>query len=466
MDTVDEKANMLPRAGSFYYRNLSEDGKTIAERLCHLPCLSRAYQQLTNSMNAVLSGGYFNDHHKVIRFKDDNIMYFGKDKIYQSKTSVINNKTVRGKKPFMSIENYFVGLASSAGSLLSEDSAQNLLSEAESEKLYSELWQGDADSLTAASEYKTVDISTVDMPVLFPEENGSYVRVEDSRPMFGLRINKNILVHSIRQEDGTLLYRNTDFHSYFGLIIFNENPIKLFPKMKFMASSYTYRARNILCYSLGIGDVYGPVNRITHYYRVSQSAKAFYYATCQAAGFAVIDSDCEIEQVNPLHKGWSYTTSDGCRYDAPYPHTKLTIGEKLKRDFVIGGSEMFRFIFPEDDTPEYIDGVYLMNSIPTPGLYAPNSTSNLFINGIFQPGVTGDLREYYMDYLKDQNIKDPDGPARGNVMKYMLNEVFKNKYIIVRINYGMIPQEMLIRIQNFITSEAPIGSVILEAPLQ
>lgn len=467
MDTVDEKSNMLSRAGSFYYRNLSREGIKQANKLCHIPCLSRAYQQLTNTLNATLSGGYFNDHHKVIRFKDDQVMYFGKEKSYQSRTTVLNGKTVRGNKPRLDVEDYFLGIASFGGELLEEGGSQNLLSEAESEKLYSETWNGEEDGITTVGEYKTEDIPTVDLPAVFPNEgSGEHTILEDNHPMFGLRIDKHILVHTIQFDDGKLMYRNKDFNSYYGLIIFSENPIKLFPKMKFMASSYTYRARNILCFQLGVSDVYGPVDRIVHYYRVSQSPMAFYYATCQAAGFTIVREDCKIASVVPLYRGWSYITTDGTRYDAPYPHAKLKRGEKLKKDHVIGGHDMFRVIVPEDETPEYIDGVYLLHSVPAPGLYAPNATSNLYTNGIFQPGVTGKNREFYLKYLRDQNITDPEGPAQGNVMKYMLNNVFKNRYIIIRINYETIPYDMLIRIQNFIYMEAPIGSVILEAPLQ
>lgn len=467
MDTVEEKSNMLSRAGSFYYRNLSREGTAVSNKICHLPCLSRAYQQLTNAMSATLSGGYFNDHYKVIRFKDDQIMYFGKKKSYQSRSTVINGKTVRGTKPRLDIENYFLGIASSGGTLLDEAGSQYLLSEAESERLYSETWTGeDDDGIGSVGMYKTSDIPSVDVPLALPTENGENTLLEDNHPMFGLRIDKNILVHTIQLDDSSTLYRNKDFNSYYGLIIFSENPIKTFPKMKFMASSYTFRARNILCYSLGLSDVYGPVDRIIHYYRISQSPKAFYHATCQACGMAVIRSDCKIQSVLPLHRGWAYITSDGTRYDAPYPHNKISIGSKLKKDDIIGDDILMRFILPDDDTPEYLDGVYLLHSVPAPGLYAPNATSDLFVNGIFQPGVTGDNREFYLKYLRDQNESNPEGPAKGNVMKYMLNNVFKNRYIIVRINYDIMPYEMQVKAQQFIKSEAPIGSVILEAPLQ
>jgi hypothetical protein len=280
---------------------------------------------------------------------------------------------------------------------------------------------------------------------------------------YGLYIDKDIFVSTITTDTGTLLVNGVDFVSFFGLLLFKENPVALFPKYKFVASSMTRRHINILSYPLGV-EVYGPIDRIMTYYRTTQSPKAFYLAAAQAIGMCVVPEDCIVLHVEPLHKGYAYITDKG-KLDAPYEHTVITSPD-LKKDTVIGGPELFDVVFDGDPIPSDLKSVNLDYLLPVSGLSAPNDTITISSGGKFDPAFEGpaSVKNKYIEFVKEQNggelpVSDEEDT---NAIKYVRDEMAPNRCLILRINESRMYRDMRMSLDSFIERELPIGVVLLK----
>lgn len=403
-----------------------------ASRLSHLTTNCRAYRQLSNAADLLLSGGYVNDNWKVIRFLENQVLYYGSDIALQKRYSIPYEDGAAISRPgFLTIYRYFLP------------------------------------TITQEVDNTTYGMAECAKPIVFPGGDGDIVFSDDTQLLYGLLVPKDVYVTSIELDSGDVLYNGVDFQARYGLINFNENPVQLFSGMKFMARTYTERKRNLYSYTLGIDDVYGPVDRIVEYYRRNQSPKAFYLACAQAIGMPVLREESTVLGVMPLHGGKAYMTTSG-RYDAPFPHNWLRKGEVLPAGYVIGGEDLFQMFGPNDVLPAGLSGVDLRESCPVPGLVAPNREAQLFVDGHYRPyceGKTSDLIAYWQ-YL--ENMPDPDGekPATGNVMLYMLNVVLAGKYILVRVNEHVMPSSMQLRLQEFVQKQKPMGSVLIYAPIE
>lgn len=457
MDPVDEKSSMLSRAGSFYYNVLSESNRKTVHRLSHLSCNCRVFRQLANSSDLVLSGGYFDDHWKVIRFKDSQVIYYGVEDALQKRYSTSTSTEVGMSRPdHLTVEDSFLPVT---------DKGKGL------------------------TEYGD--------PLIFPGGDEDAELPATYQMRYGLIVDPDIYVTSIELADGTLMLQNLDFQAQFGLINFYEHPTKIFGGMKFMAKSYIYRRRNLYSYTLQLDDVYGPVDRVMTYYRKIQSPRALYYAAAQAAGMPVIRTDCKILGVMPLHAGVAYLTDTG-RYDAAFPHTHLKVGTRLTAGTVIGGSDLFELYGPNDPLPNNLEYINLDNAIPVKGLRAPNkegiiSSTTHYLSGetetTFCPALEGDAEavKRYHEYIKKWSTRSsaneasisvqanaPSPPQSGtpysvynigNIMLHYLHEVARNRYILIRINEDAMTSDMKLRLHTFLDRERPLGSVLLSAPL-
>lgn len=240
-------------------------------------------------------------------------------------------------------------------------------------------------------------------PIAFPGGEKDIILPESQELIWDLHVDEHIMVTSIRMDDGTMLYANQDFASQFGKLTFLKNPIALFPKMQFMAQSYTGRMPNLYNYLVRADEVYGSIGKMMNYMRGAQSIKSFYHASAQAAGLAVIEKDCTVVAVSPLLEGKLYITTAG-RYEANYPHTPLKPGTKLPKDYIIGGNQLYRLIGPYDPMPSNITGINLGAALPVPGLIAPNKSIILTDkSGTYTPMYEGDASavKAYHDYIKE-----------------------------------------------------------------
>lgn len=455
LDLVDEKSSMLSKCGSFWYTVLSEQDRDKARMLNNLACLTRVNRQLSNSCRAVLSGGYFHDHFRVVRFSDDDIVYNGADAVIKARYDGLVAVDGSTEIPWLTA--------------VGEDNYGR-----DPHALSPHRWAG---------------------YMMLPDEGGdSLVLPPEYMAEFGLRVDRDLLVESI-DTGGKLLLNGTDFVSAFGYISFPSNPAAMFQDHKFMARHVVYRKRNILCYTLGLDSVYGPVDRVMHYYRVSQSPVAFRYAAAQACGLAVTRREGRIVRVLPLHSGAAYVMDNGDRYDAPYPHFHLKREEIVPGGTVIGGRELLQMVLPGEDAsgvPYVLTGEALPAQLrlehkriglmclcsdedrygvynritdlgTEPGNLVPVD-GNAAFNGLWEamapmdggPSKWGD----------DCSLPSLESGFMDSAIDWLRERACNGMCIIVRINEGAMPYDMQIRLHKFITREAPIGSVVAYSPLE
>lgn len=448
LDLVNERAGMLARAGSFWYRTVSEEDRAVAYTLSQVGCLSRANRQISNAAKATLSGGHFQDHFLVIRFSDKDIVYFGNDEILQKRyVNVVHD--------YEALQNVYASLGIEYPY---PDGPVQALGRPRDVELSNATFVSDGDDEAV--------LGDMGVPIVVPsKEEGAYIVMpSDFRPTFGLLVDPDVLVTSIETPDGILYTRGADFDSTYGFIAFRQSPTALFPFMKLMAKSYTRRERNILNYTLQLNDVFGPVDRVVNYYRKSQSIKAYYMAAAQAAGMAVIREDCRIVEKVPFKEGAYYITNMGTRYDAPYPHLHLGIGNYLKEGDVIGHHDLFR-ILTSDDSLDQVSYVYTGRSTPVQDMKVPNSEQQITKGGFYRPGYA---TEEYLAYLSamDGAPVDPEGDVvTGNALEDFLKVRLGGRGIIVRINRQYMPRDMYISLMEFLEREAPLGSVLTYCPI-
>lgn len=350
-DPIQEQAGMLAKTGSFWYRTITASDKQIAYKLTQLGGLTKARTQMRNAMHATLSGGYFNDYYRVIYFTDKDIAYNGTEAALQKRFREVT-EYVRANN--LTIE----------GSLITE--SDNVISDS-----------GDG--------------------IVTPNPDGSITLPANYRIEFGLITDPDICVQAIEYKDGALLLNGIDFHAAYGYIAFPNNPITLFPDMKFMARHVTYRERNLLSYTLRLNNVYGPVDRVMDYYRVHQNIPALRLAAAQACGMAVTRTECTIMDIVPLHDGVSYIMDTGERYDAPYRHFHLKKLAKLPAGYIIGGRELFRLYWygGTEDVSE-LPGIDPYRALPVRNIYIPNKPIPIQAGSYYRPAYEGTgVRDYY-----------------------------------------------------------------------
>ena len=353
-DPIQEQAGMLAKTGSFWYRTITAADKMTAYNLTQLGGLTKARTQMRNAMHATLSGGYFNDYYRVIYFTDKDIAYNGTEAALQ--------KRFREGTEYVRANNLTI-----EGSLITE--ADNVISD-----------KGDG--------------------IVTPNPDGSITLPANYRIEFGLITDPDICVQAIEYKEGSLLLNGIDFHATYGYIAFPNNPITLFPDMKFMARHVTYRERNLLSYTLRLNNVYGPVDRVMDYYRVHQNIPSLRLAAAQACGMAVTRTECTIMDIVPLHDGVSYIMDTGERYDAPYRHFHLKKLAKLPAGYIIGGRELFRLYWygGTEDVSE-LPGIDPYRALPVRNIFIPNKQIPIQTNGYYRPAYEGTGAQDYYRFL-------------------------------------------------------------------
>ena len=313
-------------------------------------------------------------------------------------------------------------------------------------------------------------IPDLDQITLLPDElqgNVSKLRLDDDVSLaYILNVPKNIYIKIIRLDDGTTLFNGLNFKSKYGQIILRTNPIHLFKGMQFFVLSYQQRDRNILCYPLGVQDVYGSINHIIDYYRNNQSLRAFKKALYQAVGIPVVEDYCTIMSIVNLTSGVSYIASSGVCYDADFPHQQLQVGDSLTKGTIIGGEEILKIYLPGDEIPQSIKSVKLNNLSIAGGtdLIIPNSVDRLFIDNIFQPNnfIYGDGAQYYINYINSiGNTTKPTElvPDSMNRVEFLRNVLAPSRCVIIDMDKENIPYDMAMKLKSFIIDHSPIGAV-------
>lgn len=422
---------MLSRLGDFWYKVLSEGDIGLAHKLAHLPLQCRVLRQAESLCEMLGEGAQFRDNFLLIRFKDEDVIWFGKKEAIQKQhvtTKLPSGETGNSRLLDLTIPDHTLLGADDGGSVAVP-------------------WNA----------------------VAFANPGEDVVLAQGMHLKFGLAVDPNIRITSIRARDGKLLYEYQDFVSEYGKLYFYLNPITLFPRMEFMAQSYEYRRRNLYCYPLGV-DVYGPVDRILYYTRISQSPKSLYRAAAQAAGIPVARADAKVVAVTPLNDGVRYYTSDGRMYDADFPHTHLKKGAMLKEGEVIGGKEIYHLVLPGEVIPGNITYINLDCALPVKGLRAPNKTITTRSGTTsLRPAFEGDVEalEQYYEWLKLYDGKEDYSriPESVNGITLVRDYLCPNRVVIACVNVYHMTHDMYMRLVAFLRRELPLGSVLCTAPL-
>lgn len=285
------------------------------------------------------------------------------------------------------------------------------------------------------------------------ERDGKYV----------LGISDCILVTTIRQ-DGRVLARNRDFASRYGEIVLPRDPRAMFPEQRIMCRSAVEKRPNVLCYPLGIQPVYGSVDEVVGYYRNSQSVRQFHKAAAQAGGMAVVKADSFVEYADDT----MCVASDGTRYDLPYPHAELEVGDPLRQGDIIGG-ELFRIIGPDDELPDSVESLKPGYALPVPGLEIPNSEVVLARDGKFMPDYApqgpADKYKAWLEETGSEPFSDyvgtPPAEETGNAATHFRTRLAPHRTITYILD-DSLPEPTRERILEFMHTQAPVGSVLLE----
>ncbi len=584
MDILEEKAATLAKAGSFYYRSVTEQSKSEADFMSHLSWQTKIFEIGLQAQAKVLSKGYIKENFKIIHFNDLSIDYFGLKELFQERVHATVREVELIPTPIRpsqgnpydytpSPTSIMVatwrdaelgeGLLTPSGKLrqvefdVIDDSTNNSYLEVwekvsgdqfilkgrslstatlniatnklrwkftdtflSGNQLKFTLTEGDAattivnhlDNETVLSDDTSVIVGVVPEAIFYIEgatvsetlvtarpanlkltgiqgitdEHGDILADENSAVLlfpgdvgaeipetqvvrFGLTIDKDIFVTSI-QHDTRRLLAGQDFISEFGKLIFPVNPLQLFPEMKFMAYSFIRRMPNLYNYSLRLNDVYGPVDKVLRYYRVTQSPEAFYKAAAQAADMAVVREDCKIKKVLPLFDGKLYITDKG-EYEAPYRHTWLQPGNTLPEGTIIGGDELFQLILPEQALPDFVASISLDGILPVNGLEAPNETISMQnASGAYRPSYSGsqEALQAYWDYLsgiEQQLAETATADVTENAIQHIRQTVCKERLLIACINFQSMSYNMQQNLLEFLRREMPVGSVLTTADL-
>lgn len=428
MDVPEEKTNTLSRCGSFYYNTLVDASKEEAEFVSHLTWESRIFSQLNNINTAVIGKSHYRDFFHVVKFSDADISWCGLKEALQKRSNT-HAYNIYAENYRNRYGDYQLGPVA-----MLKTELDKILTDEEDNKL-----------------------------LVSVDDDGDATLPGYILPEWELVVDPSLLVTSIKAPGGTLLLAGQDFCAEYGRIRFYENPIHLFPRMQFFAQSCFWRKPSLYNHMLQLGSVYDPPVYVLKHYRAAQTPESLYLATAQACGMAVTRVICKVLHVSPLHLGYAYDTTDG-RYDAPYPHTKLRIGAVLPEAYVIGGRELFLLCGPTTALPEAVHYLNLDMALPIKGLSAPNQTIEIYDDdGNYRPQYLGttEALEAFWDYV---NAMEPvvlrARSVSENGIEHFRNTVCGGKSIVACINEETMPSDMRMRLLEFLTREAPVGSVL------
>lgn len=444
MNAADEKSNTLSRCGSFYYNTLVDDSKDDAEFVAHTTWQTRALDQLQCVTDAVAGNCYTKGHFKLIHFTDKDINWRGMKAALQVRTNV--PAVEPPMPPVLDYNNRYADYHLGTGTLLEADTQEVLADD-------------NAQALLAPAATEATLPGTTEL-------------------VWDLAVSPELLVTSIVR-DGTLLLMGQDYIARYGKLTFFENPIHMFPDMKFMAQSYMQRQQSIYSHMLRLGQIYTFPDRVLHYYRVAQTPRTLYLAAAQACGMAVVREDCVIRDVVPFLDGYAYETSSG-RYDAPYEHTPLVAGTNLKEGTVIGGDELFVLCGPDDRLPVTVNALNLDTAVPVPGLQAPDADIRISTaTGAYRPAYYGTDSAVAAWYSFLTGIDEESAAVRQrgvlrrslvpeqytNGIDHFRNIACKGRCLVACINKERMPESMRLHLMDFLLRELPAGSVLTTASL-
>ena len=294
MNFLEEKYSSLSRVGSFYSKVLQEDEKKKAYYLAQMPFETKQYSYLSNISDLLRGECTYPINDIILNFKDADV-YAGPTP-YPATRSLLES----GVSPITLTNQVAV-----------QDNDLNIIG-VNSDRFSGILFFNKDNTL-----------------------NKPYLNTTNFQGWM-VYIGENVWVHSIKLEDGSILYEGLDFYAYFGSIYFNSNPLILFPNFNIYALNATKRNKNIFAYTLNV-NTYGAVNRIFEYYRGIQSIENFILAAAQASGFYVTNEAFTIINEYNYFGITTFSTSIGpITIEYPYYQQQLIDTSFINKNTILG----------------------------------------------------------------------------------------------------------------------------------
>ena len=174
--------------------------------------------------------------------------------------------------------------------------------------------------------------------LLWPAPDTEYqakVRAQDLIDTWVLPVDDNLLVTRVQRDDGRWMVRDLEFRSEPGVVLFYEDPALWCPSQRACVCGVN-PGRNVMEYTQRLDGVPSPAQWVSRWMRGSQSLSVFRRALAEASGLQVVGEEGTVLSVLSMPVGAVYYTQSQV-LPCLYPHTPLTVGERLEPGRVIGG---------------------------------------------------------------------------------------------------------------------------------
>lgn len=287
---------------------------------------------------------------------------------------------------------------------------------------------------------------------------------------FSVKVPENMFIISLNVGEGQYLFRDVHFKSKFGEIEFTQNPITVVKNMRLFVRYFKYKRRNVMCYPLGLQNVYGNVSHIIDFYKNNQSLRAFRSAIYRSLDFPIVLQDAIIKQIVDD----VYIDNLGNQYNCSYQHNKLSLGDVIRKDQVIVGEDIIKIYLPEDKIPNTLVKFYPFNFSVCGGdrLYMVNKKGNPYTDQwVYNPNVffVGDGKESYINYVQSSDTAQANDVIKQknirfiNSVEFLRDVIAPGRCLIIYINKNKLTEYTFNRLKDYIIDNLPIGAVVFFA---
>jgi hypothetical protein len=176
--------------------------------------------------------------------------------------------------------------------------------------------------------------------LLFPIHNEEKVNPQfsaaDMSPCYLIPLPSGAKPVVISHVEGDWLL-GVDFRTFPGGIWTKRDPLKAFPDGKMHCAVVEKKSPTWFDYVFGVDNPSGSGLNVVNYYRVSQSPLAFEKALAEACGLFVSPFDGVVTKIVDGPDFVFYSVGNNTMI-VDYPHTRLLLGESVRKGQIIGGA--------------------------------------------------------------------------------------------------------------------------------
>ena len=450
--SLDTKHALLAKAGSFWGEGLTESARMDARRLAHMGTVRPQDMLLESCVNWAAGDADVWVHGEERMFSENDIgTPFG---ISQERLRMVADGVVVTFRPrhplhpnggtallFTENDNAFEALAAESGEFL--------------------LWPAEPDA----------------QPVYLPDEY---------RPVWFVPWDEELDTSALQSTGGRLLLAGVDFVQSANVLTLYIHPLQLFPDRKIQIVAARRRQRSVHSFTMKLEGVAGPTQYIARWQRDRQSPKALKLALAQACGRVICPRDTFVLAVAAEGEGARYTC-EGFDLRVPYAHTRLSAGDFLEAEEIVGGG--FNVLKGPGDSHwwralDWSGGLSLDDLCPVSGLTVPDAqirldvdpTTTDSLNGIYhvRPHIQGSdavLTRYWqwLEFSEDATgilldaavgLGSKDDAHYANGIDFYFSNLLGVRAMIVQLPASLSATELRVA-RTFLKQEQPLGVVLL-----